>query len=76
MSSEKPILSTVTEVTVAMGGATALAEFCRVTIAAVSNWRAEGWIPPARYLAISTELARRGYRVTPSVFRQQATADV
>jgi hypothetical protein len=68
---KQQVLVSVREVVAAMGGTTALAEWCGVTVSAVSNWAAEGWIPPARYLAISTELMRRGYRVAPSVFRQQ-----
>lgn len=75
MAPEKQVLGSVRAVTAAMGGTTALAEWLSINVApvsvsAVSNWAGEGWIPPAWYLAISTELGRRGYGVDPKVFRQ------
>ena len=77
MSEKQPLLSTVTEVIDALGGPTGLIEWAKtqfphasISKSAVSNWKAEGWIPPAWFLAFSTELARRGHTVDPKVFRQ------
>jgi hypothetical protein len=75
MTSENQALSSVRAVIEAMGGTTVLAEWLSanvapVSVSAVSNWAGEGWIPPAWYLALSTELGRRGYAVDPKVFRQ------
>jgi hypothetical protein len=77
MTPEKQVLQSVREVFEAFGGPTALTEWAKnnvpdasISKSAVSNWASEGWIPPAWYVAISTELAERGYEVDPKVFRQ------
>jgi hypothetical protein len=75
MTTEKQVLDGVRAVIEAMGGPTALAEWLSanvapVSVSAVSNWGSEGWVPPAWFLALSTELGRRGYEVDPKVFRQ------
>jgi hypothetical protein len=77
MDEKRQALSTVREVIDAFGGPTALTEWVNsnvegtsITKSAVTNWHIEGWIPPAWFLAISTELKIRGYDVEPKVFRQ------
>lgn len=71
MATKKPVpLHSVREVVEAFGGTNTLARWAKIGPPAVSNWIAEGWIPPAWYLAISEHLREDGYEVDPKVFRQ------
>lgn len=62
-------LDTVSAAVKALGGSLAVAKLTGRPIQAVSNWKGNGWFPPATFLVLSAELARAGYSAPPSLWR-------
>lgn len=61
-------LRTVCDVVKAFGGPAALAEWADVGTSAVSNWKADGFIPPGWHLRMMFYLTSKGFKVEPSAF--------
>ena len=61
-------LRTVCEVVKAFGGPKALAQWADVGPSAVSNWKADGFIPPGWHYRMMLELQGRGFSVAPQAF--------
>jgi hypothetical protein len=61
-------LKTVRDVVKALGGTAKTAEFTLTTLPAVSNWMAEGYIPPGWHYCISLRLESKGFEVDPCAF--------
>lgn len=70
MAKKISILHTAKDVVEAFGGTKETAEWAGIGMPAVSNWLADGWIPPGWYLSMSEKLRQRGFDVDPAVFRQ------
>lgn len=60
--------TTVRSVIRALGGTAQVARWVGVGMPAVSNWIAEGYIPPGLHLQFFLAIERRGERVSPCVF--------
>ncbi len=65
------ILHTTDDVIDLFGGTKKTADLLDLKMTVVSNWRASGTFPAARYLVMSHELAKRGYAAPPSLWGLQ-----
>lgn len=59
---------TASEVIDAMGGTGKMAEWLGSTPQNVSNWRRQNRLPAKTFIALSDELARRGYSATADLW--------
>ncbi len=69
-------LSSIDEVIVALGGPAATARLVARSPQAVTNWRAEGRMPPKLYLVMHAALAQRGKRAPASLWGMTEPAGV
>lgn len=66
------IIRTTGDLIDALGGTAATSRLCGVTMQAVSNWRAEGFIPERHHLVIYRTCQAREIAVEDSVFERPA----
>ena len=64
------ILRGVSDVVEALGGTNAAARKVGIGPPAVANWIANDCFPPARFIAIDTELRKLGKTADPALFRK------
>jgi hypothetical protein len=61
---------TVSETIDRFGGSSATARICGIVPSAVSNWRANGAIPPRHYLALAEAARWHQIDLDPGLFRE------
>jgi len=66
------MLLSVDDVIRAVGGTKAIAKLTSVGTSAVSNWRADGLIPAAKFMLIANALNDRGLVASPTLFAFKA----
>ena len=62
-------LRTASEIVVAIGGNSVLAKLTGRKTQHITNWKAQGTLPPATYLVVTDELRRLGYDAPPELWR-------
>jgi hypothetical protein len=62
------MIKTVDEMVDALGGTAAVAALTEVGLSAVSNWRAQGFVPAKKFVTLTEALARKKLRVDQSLF--------
>jgi cell division protein YceG involved in septum cleavage len=69
------LLTSPDEVIDHLGGTSKVAELTKRSPSAVSNWRAEGYLPPKTYYVMTGALASRGLAALPALWQQTLPTD-
>lgn len=68
MAHKKQAAESADQVIDALGGTGATARLAKVSLQAVSNWRAENRLPPRTFLTLTKKLEEAGYTAPPELW--------